>query len=113
MKMDRGGPHSAPPPAGDESADMFELNTHPFIVKVWLEETAAEAGRATWRGHITHVPSGRRRYLQDLADIPAFILPYLEAMGVKIRRRWRLAAWLRRWSAKPMKQESEPAREGR
>jgi hypothetical protein len=54
-----------------------------FIVKIWLEETAEEAGRATWRGHITHVPSGERRYLQRLDEIARFIAPYLQAMGVR------------------------------
>ncbi len=62
---------------------LSELDTHSFIVKLWLEETAEENGRATWRGHITHVPSGTRRYLKDLEDIVSFIKPYLEAMGVK------------------------------
>jgi hypothetical protein len=64
--------------------DLIEFNTHSFIVKIWLEETAEEAGQARWRGHITHVPSGERRYVQDLDDIAAFIAPYLEKMGVKL-----------------------------
>lgn len=66
--------------------DVYERNTHPFIVKIWLEETAEESGQATWRGYITHVPSGRRRYLQTLDDILAFIVPYLEEIGVDIPR---------------------------
>jgi hypothetical protein len=71
----------------DVGQDLFESDTHPFIVKIWLEETAEEAGRATWRGHITHVPSGERRYIQDLDSISAFIAPYLEAMGVEVTLR--------------------------
>ena len=63
---------------------LLEDHTHSFIVKVWLEETSAEGGRATWRGHITHVPSGERRYLKDLDDITSFIAPYLEKMGVEL-----------------------------
>jgi hypothetical protein len=70
--------------AEDSSLDMFEANTHPFIVKVWLEETAAEAGRAKWRGYITHVPSGERRYVEHLEEIDAFIAFYLEEMGVDL-----------------------------
>ena len=61
-----------------------------FIVKIWIEETAEEAGHARWRGHITHVPSNARRYIQDLDDIALFIAPYLEQLGVKLKRRWRL-----------------------
>jgi hypothetical protein len=52
-----------------------------FVVKVWIEETEAE--QATWRGHVTHVFSGRRRYLQNLDEIAVFVRPYLEAMGVR------------------------------
>lgn len=74
--------------------DLLESHTHSFIVKIWLEETAEEAGRATWRGHITHVPSGERRYLKDLDGIAAFVVPYLEGMGVKPKVHWRLRRWL-------------------
>jgi len=68
--------------------DLPESTTHSFIVKVWLEEAAQEAGRATWRGRITHVPGGERQYFRELRDITGFIMPYLAAMGVKLRRRW-------------------------
>ena len=51
-----------------------------FVIRIGIEETVQEAGTATWRGHITHVPSGERRYVEDLAKIPAFIAPYLEKM---------------------------------
>ena len=61
--------------------DLYEVNTHSFIVKIWLEESAEEAGRAKWRGYITHVSSGERRYLEDLNEILLFIAPYLEQMG--------------------------------
>ncbi len=63
--------------------DMYEVNTHSFIVKIWLEETVEEAGRAIWRGHITHIPSNKRHYVKELDDIKVFIRPYLEEMGVK------------------------------
>lgn len=75
--------------------NSFEATTHPFIVKIWLEETAEEAGRAVWRGHITHVPSGERRYLKDLNDISAIIAPYLEEMGVELGIWWRVRRWLK------------------
>ena len=53
---------------------------HSFIIKIWLEEEMDESDRAIWRGHITHVPSGERHYIQDLNAIPVFIEPYLERM---------------------------------
>jgi hypothetical protein len=62
---------------------VAETDTQSFVVKVWLEETVEEAGRAKWRGHVTHVTSGERRYLESLSGIAAFIRPYLERWGVK------------------------------
>jgi hypothetical protein len=71
----------------------LEFHLHSFIVKIWLEETAEEAGGATWRGHVTHVPSGERRYIQDLDQVRDFIVPYLEEMGVRFRARVRVLRW--------------------
>lgn len=64
--------------------DLPESTTHSFIVKIWLEETAEEDEAAVWRGHITHVPSAKRRYVKDMDEIKAFIVSYLEVMGVKL-----------------------------
>lgn len=63
---------------------MRETNIHSFIVKVWLEETVEEEGQAKWRGHITNVSSGERRYIQKVSEIADFIVPYLKAMGVRL-----------------------------
>lgn len=72
---------------------------HSFVVRIWIEETAEEAGHAQWRGHITHVPDGTRTYLRSLDDIPAFIGPYLFALGVRSGLSYRLRHWMRqcRW----------------
>ena len=72
-----------------------EFHTQSFIIKIWLEETAKEAGTAIWRGHITHVPSGKRHYIQSLGEITAFIVPYLEGMGVRFEEHKRIQQWLK------------------
>lgn len=77
--------------------ELRETNACSFIVKVWLEETVNQAGKVLWRGHITHVLSDKRHYLQDLYFIPEFIAPYLEGMGVKFNLRWRIMWWLCKW----------------
>lgn len=77
--------------------DLSEAYTNSFIVRIWVEETAEEAGQATWRGRITHVPSGEQCYVKDLSDIVAVIASYLEGMGVKLGIGWRMKQWLRRW----------------
>ena len=72
---------------------MYDSWTHSFITKIWLEESAEEAGRAIWRGTITHVPSGERRYLHALDDVTAFIVPYLAGMGVRPSLFYRVRQW--------------------
>jgi hypothetical protein len=79
-----------------DQTDVLEPYTHSFIVKVWLEETVEEAGTAIWRGRVTHVPSGERRYITKLDDILAFIAPYLQGMGVRLHKRWRVQQCLER-----------------
>jgi hypothetical protein len=67
--------------------DAFEARIQSFVVKIWLEEDAQTDRSARWRGSITHVPSGNRRYFQDLDEIRTTISPYLEAMGVDMTAR--------------------------
>ena len=76
--------------------DEIESEAQSFIVRVWVEERAEGASRGVWRGHITHVPSGERRYLKSLSEIGDFIASYLETMGVEPGIRWRMRRWLKR-----------------
>jgi hypothetical protein len=76
--------------------DLPEVTTHSFVVKIWIEEAADRRRGARWRGHITHVPSGKRRYIQQLGAIGDFVAPYLEALGVRPGRLLRLRRCLRR-----------------
>ena len=69
--------------SNDMELAPLEATSHPFFLRIWLEDGASEAYPATWRGHITHVPSGKRRYLKDLDEIATFIKPYLEEIGIR------------------------------
>jgi hypothetical protein len=62
--------------------DSIEATSHPFILRIWLEEPAEGTHPAKWRGHITHVPSGKRLYIDDLNQIREFVTLYLADMGV-------------------------------
>jgi hypothetical protein len=64
---------------------LAEQEPQSFVLKIWVEETAEEAGQVKWRGHITHVPSYSRRYVQDLDEIVLFVAPYLEQLGVRLK----------------------------
>lgn len=72
----------------------IEHNAHSFVVKVWREETQ-QGMHVVWRGHITHVPSGRRHFFSELHEIPLFVEPYLVQLGVHVSRFGRIK---QRWS---------------
>jgi len=74
----------------------IQPDTHSFIVKVWVERVAGE-GADSWRGRITHVPSGQTRSFTDLGEIPAFVTPYLEHAGVPVSRLGKLRRWWHGW----------------
>jgi hypothetical protein len=74
---------------------VYETNTQSFIVKIWTESGEGYQ-RAVWRGQITHVASGERRYLTDLNQITAFVSEFLKEMGVKAGRFQNLRRWLNR-----------------
>ena len=69
--------------------DSFESVTHSFVVRIWLED---EDNRASWRGHVTHVPSGNRQYVERLTDIVDFIALHVDGMKLgkvdRFRRWW-------------------------
>ena len=71
----------------------FEQGSHSFIVRIWWEPREIEGASAEWRGLIEHVASGKQHYCQDLEEIIAFIIPYLQEMDAKLNTSW----WLRQW----------------
>lgn len=74
--------------------ESYEPDTHSFVVKVWLEEKAEPGARPFWRGHVTHVISGNRRYVQSLAEITGFIEGYLVGIGIMPEASRRGPRWL-------------------
>jgi hypothetical protein len=87
-------------PMNDNDADLSETNIHSFIIKIWFEELSEEIDQFDWRGHITHVPSGRRQYLKELNGILSFITPYLERAGVKLSSPRRVGQSISWWKRK-------------
>ena len=71
-------------------------NTHVFIVRIWWEPREIEGAIPKWRGMIEHVPGDKRRYLEDLDEIIAFISPYVGQTGTKPSIRWHMKELLRR-----------------
>jgi hypothetical protein len=67
----------------EQDVGSLERDVQSFIVRVWFEGSATETDPVTWRGQITHVPSGEREYLTELGEVTAFIARYLEEMGLQ------------------------------
>jgi hypothetical protein len=72
---------------------IAETKVHSFIVKLWQENDAT--GKTKWHGYITHVPDGRRRYLQDLRDIISYIKSYLANDPTKASAARERFGWLK------------------
>ena len=64
------------PPSADNSDAYAEDTTHAFVIRIWLD-VPADDGHPAWRGHITHVPDGKRVYFADIAEITTFVGSYL------------------------------------
>lgn len=66
--------------------DDQELMTLSFIVRIWTEEGFGPEDASTWRGYVTHVPSGARCYLHSLSDVTRFIGSHLALLGIAVER---------------------------
>jgi hypothetical protein len=65
-----------------------------FVIRLWIETSDGSGEAPTWRGHVTHVASDDKRYVDDLFEIPEVIAPHLVAMGISLGRFWRMKRWL-------------------
>jgi hypothetical protein len=54
---------------------------HSFVIKIWPEEVHKLPGQVKWRGHITHVGTGERQYLERLDEIASFIGKFLSMVA--------------------------------
>jgi hypothetical protein len=77
--------------AADDGAGSRTVS---FMVRIWIEETAQEAGRTIWRGYIRHIPSGERHYIRSPNDVGRFAAQQLESIGVHTSVRRQITHWL-------------------
>ena len=52
-----------------------------FLVRIWVEEPEAEGADAVWRGHVTKLPDGDRRYVDSIEGICGVIADLLQMEG--------------------------------
>jgi len=84
--------------------ESYEFNTTVFVVKIWLEEFHGDNDRR-WRGHITHVTSGKTQYIAGLLDIVSFIIPYLMKMQARVNWLWRVTVFIPPWKKRSRLEE--------
>lgn len=89
-------PASSPQDFDGADKSFIEPDAHSFVLKIWCEATTKVTGRRVWRGHITHVATGQRRYLTSMNELTLFIGSYLRAMHAKLPLLLRVQYWLRR-----------------
>lgn len=58
--------------------ELAEESAHSFVIRIWLEEITSETNEPLWRGHITHVVSGKRQYFQQLNHLLPFIRSFMK-----------------------------------
>ncbi|MFW6063759.1 MAG: hypothetical protein ACOC9V_06235 [Chloroflexota bacterium] len=66
----------------DIHGDGFEISTESFMVKVNIEQQAAESGALKWQGIIVHIASGDVFHFDNLHQIERVVIPYLQAHGI-------------------------------
>lgn len=67
--------------------ESYEADQCSFVVKIWVEERTDSGEDVLWRGHITHVPSNKRQYFQELDMMTAFVTAYLKELGIDAGKR--------------------------
>jgi hypothetical protein len=68
-------------PASSDN-NLPEVNLQSFIVKIWLEGKEESENASPWRGSITHVGSGERRYIRSLDEITGYFRSYLKGIVI-------------------------------
>jgi len=82
--------HDNPMPPDHIGPEFIEPDAHSFVVHIWFEKANPGSNAVLWRGRITHVASGKGRYLTRLSAISDFIATYLYKMGIQPSLRWRV-----------------------
>lgn len=54
-----------------------EPQSHTFLIRIWIEGVPQEAGRLSWRGHVTHLPDEERCRVETFEEITRFMRGYV------------------------------------
>lgn len=65
---------------------QFGKGRHTFVLRLWTETREIKGAAPVWRGVIENVMTGDKRYFQELEELCAFLVPYLEEMGAELKK---------------------------
>jgi hypothetical protein len=78
--------------AEDYQKSRQDVETQSFLVRIW-REAGTQPGEYFWRGHVTEVRHGKRKYVKNFEEIALFIANFLPQLGVQLNWRWRSKIW--------------------
>ena len=76
--------------------ELFEDNTHSFVVKISVEEKPQEDGKQQWQGEITHVSSGSHYLFTQWEKMENFLRQHLKEVSLPPQPQLTWRRWLRR-----------------
>ena len=62
--------------------EPYERTTCSFVVKIWAADAEDDVQGRTWRGRVTHIPSGDQHYFVELDRLKEVLIPYFDAMDL-------------------------------
>ena len=74
--------------------NLSDGQTRSFIVRCRADGSPPEEEREVWLCQVIDVPSGERRYFNDVDRLVDFMAPRLREAGVRLTLYWRLRFWL-------------------
>lgn len=69
---------------------------HSFVVKIWVEPESQHPGGFRWHGHITHVSTNEKKYLNGWNDVARFIRLWIADQTPPAGVVRRIKQWLKR-----------------
>jgi hypothetical protein len=74
--------------------DLFEDNTHSFVVKISIEEEFQADGKPHWQGEVTHVSTGSHYLFTQWEKMEGFLKSHLKEAKLPpktqlVRNKWR------------------------
>jgi hypothetical protein len=84
--------------------DPAQVNPRSFVLKIWLDADAANAGlqarRLSWHGYVTDVSTGEKQYVRSVGDLLTFFVARLNVMNAEVNPVWRVVCRMRRRASK-------------